>query len=182
MADEEKYRVESREEEEEQIEKKGFFRPLPEKKQEYKVVEGKRPQPIVKLLGISMKEKKRDLIILLLMPFLTALIDTAIFSFVTVNIWEGSATYLFYIPTLAAIPIGLTVSETGPALIGGFLSAVFFLIFFVLFLMSPVIMVPALGIGEFFISGIALAIGYIIFVVVASLLGSIIGTIMREFL
>ena len=181
MAEEEKYRVESPEEED-QTEKKGFFRPLPEKEQEYKVVEGKRPQPVVKLLGISMSEKKRDIILLLLMPILTALIDTAIFSFVTVNIWEGSATYLFYIPTLAAIPIGLAVSETGPALIGGFLSAAFFMLFFVLFLMSPVIMVPTLGIGEFFISGIALAIGYIIFIVVASLLGSIIGTIMREFL
>ncbi|MFW9959858.1 MAG: hypothetical protein ACFFDV_02510 [Candidatus Thorarchaeota archaeon] len=180
MADEEKYRVESPEEEE--TEKKGFFRPLPEKEQQFKIVAGERPQPIVKLIGISMREKKRDLLLLLLMPFLTALIDVAIFSFVSVNIWEGSATYLFYIPTLAAIPIGLVVSETGPALVGGFLSAAFFMVIFVIFLMSPVIMVPTLGAGEFFISGIALAIGYIIFVVVASLLGSIIGTIMREFL
>lgn len=181
MADEEKYRVESPEEEE-QEEKKGFFRPLPTKEKQLKIVEGERPQPIVKLLGISMREKRRDLLLLILMPFLTALINTAIFSFVTVNMWEGSATYLFYIPTLAAIPIGLTVSETGPALIGGFLSAAFFMVLFVIFLMSPVILLPTLGASEFFISGIALTIGYIIFVIVASLLGSIIGTIMREFL
>jgi hypothetical protein len=181
MADDEKYRVEPPEEEEEQIEKKGLFRPLPTTEQTYKIVDGKRPQPIVKLLGISMYEKNRDIILIILMPLLTALVDTAIYSFVTVSIWENSATYLFFIPALTAIPIGLVMSETGPALIGGFLSSLFFMMFFIVFLMSPAFMVPDLGIADFLISGIALTVGYFIFVVVASLLGVIIGTIIREF-
>jgi hypothetical protein len=180
MTDEEKYRVESPEEEE-QIEKKGLFRPLPETQQKYKIVDGKRPQPIVKLLGISMYEKNRDIVLLLLMPLFTALVDTAIYSFVTTSVWENSATYLFFIPALAAIPIGLVLSETGQALIGGFLSSIFFMIFFIIFLTSPAFMVPDLGLSDFLISGIALTVGYFMFIVVASLLGVIIGTIVREF-
>lgn len=180
MADEEKYRVEIPEEEE-QVEKKGLFRPLPKPEQKYKIVEGMRPQPIVKLLGISMYEKNRDIVLLLLMPLLTALVDTAIYSFVSVSIWENTATYLFFIPALAAIPIGLVLSETGPALIGGFLTAIFFMIFFVMFLTTPALMVPDLGFSNFLISGIALTVGYFMFVVVASLLGVVIGTILREF-
>jgi len=180
MADEEKYRVDSPDEEE-QVEKKGFFRPLPKTEKKFKIVEGKRPQPIVKLLGISMNEKKRDLVLLLLMPFLTALLETTIFSYVIVNMLESSSTYLFFIPVLVAIPIGLVISETGHALIGGFLSALFFVIIFILFLSSPVFMLPELGISDFLISGITITVGYIIFVIVANLLGSIIGAIMREF-
>jgi hypothetical protein len=180
MADEEKYRVESPEEEE-PVEKKGLFRPLPKTEQKYKIVAGQRPQPIVKLLGISMYEKHRDLLLLLLMPLLTALIDTSIFSFVTVSILDNSAMYLFFIPALVAIPVGLVLSETGPALIGGFLSALFFMIFFVTFLTTPALMVPDLGIANFLISGIALTVGYFMLIVVANLLGVAIGTILREF-
>jgi hypothetical protein len=180
MVDEEKYRVELPDEEEE-VEKKGLFRPLPKVEQKYKIVDGKRPQPIVKLLGISMYEKNRDIILLLLMPLLTAVIDTTILSFVTVSIWENSAIYLFFIPALVAIPIGLVLAETGPALIGGFLSALFFMILFVTFLTTPAIIVPDLGFANFLVSGIALTVGYFMLVVVASLLGVAIGTILREF-
>ena len=180
MVDEEKYRVESPEEEE-TVEKKGLFRPLPKVEQKYKLVNGKRPQPIAKLLGISIYEKNRDIILLLLMPMLTALIDTAILSFVTVNIWENSAIYLFFIPALVAVPIGLVLSETGPALIGGFLSAMFFMIFFITFLTTPALIVPDLGLANFLLSGIAVTLGYFLLVVVASLLGVAIGIILREF-
>jgi hypothetical protein len=180
MADEEKYRVEAPEEEE-QKEKKGFFRPLPQVEREFKTALGKHPQPVVKLLGISMFEKNRDLLLIILMPLLTAIIDTAIYSFVTMSIWENSATNLFFIPALAAVPVGLVISETGRALTGGFLSAIFFMILFVLFLMTPALMVPQLGISNFLISGIALTVGYFVFVMVASLLGAVIGTVLREF-
>jgi hypothetical protein len=180
MADEDKYRVEAPEEEEKK-EKKGFFRPLPQVEKEYRAAPGKRPQPIVKLLGISMYERNRDLVLIVLMPLLTAIIDTAIYSFVTMSVWESTAIYLFFVPALAAIPIGLVVSKTGHALIGSFLSAIFFMIIFVLFLTAPALMLPQLGLSNFLINGIALTVGYFVLVVVASLMGAVIGTVLREF-
>lgn len=180
MADEEKYRVEPQDVEEKE-EKKGLFRPLPQPEQEFRKTDGKRPQPVVRLLGIPMYEKHRDILLILLMPMLTGLIDTAIYSFVIVSAVETSATYMFFLPALAAIPIGLAVSETGPALVSAFLSAIFFIVFYVIFLASPGILLPELGITDFIISGIAFAVGAFILVVVASILGVVIGVIVREF-
>ena len=181
MTDEEKFRLQDPEEELTDDEKKGFFRPLPKTEKEVRVKDGK-AQPITRFLGISMYEKNRDILLLILMPFLTAVINTTIYTFVTLHLWENSATFLFFIPIVTAIPIGLVIAETGPALIGGFLSAIFFFIFFVLFLASPALITPELGFENFLISGIMLSVGYIIFVVVAGLLGAVIGTIRREFL
>ncbi|MCK5389616.1 MAG: hypothetical protein KAJ36_03960, partial [Candidatus Thorarchaeota archaeon] len=86
-----------------------------------------------------------------------------------------------FVPVIVAIPIGLVVADTGHALIGGLLSSVFFFVFFVIFLTSPAFITPELGLGNFLISGITLSVGYFIFIIVAGLLGSIIGTIIREF-
>ena len=180
MADEEKYRVEPQGVEEKE-EKKGLFRPLPQPEQEFKKTDGKRPQPVVKLLGISMYERHRDILLIILMPMLTGLIDTGIYSFVIISAVETNATYMFLFPALAAIPIGLVVSETGPALVSGFLSAIFFMVFFVAFLTSPGILLPELGITDFIITGIAFTVASFIFVVVASILGVVIGVIVREF-
>ena len=181
MTNEEKFRLEDPEEEEPVEEKKGLFRPLPKTETKTRVKDG-RPQPVVKFLGISMFEKRRDILVIILMPMLTAIINTSIFSFVTLSLVEGSATYLFYLPVVAAIPIGLVIAETGPALVGGFLSSIFFLIFFVFFLTTPAFFAPELGVSNFLISGIALSVAYYLFIVVAGLLGAVIGTIMREFL
>jgi len=181
MTDEEKYRLEDPEKEEEvEEEKKGLFRPLPKSEVKTRLKDGK-PQPIVKFLGISMYEKNRDILVLLLMPMLTGLINSSIYSYVTLSLLPSSAEYLFYLPVLAAIPIGLVVAETGQALIGGFLSALFFFIFFILFLITPVFFAPEIEISNFLVSGIALSVGYFIFVIVAGLLGSVIGTVIREF-
>ncbi len=179
MADEEKFRLEEPEDDTSE-EKKGFFRPLPKSEQKTRVKDGK-VQPVVKFLGISMYEKSRDILVLILMPILTAIITATIYSFVTLSLWENNATFLFFLPVVATIPIGLVVSETGPALIGGFLSSIFFMIFFLLFLTSPAITTPELGFGNYLISGITLSVAYFILVVVAGLLGSVIGTIIREF-
>ena len=181
MADEERYRLEEPEQvEEPEEEKKGLFRPLPKSETKIRVKDGK-AQPIVKFLGISMYEKNRDILVLLLMPMLTGLINSSVYSYVTLSLVPSTAEYLFYIPVLAAIPIGLVIAETGPALIGGFLSALFFFIFFILFLTTPAFFTPELGVAEFLVSGIALSVGYFLFVIVAGLLGSVIGTILREF-
>lgn len=181
MADEEKFRLEEPEQNEPVEEKKGLFRPLPKTEQKKEMKDG-RPQPVVKFLGISMFEKNRDIVVMILMPILTAIIDCAILSFVTLSIVESTATYLFFLPVVAAIPIGLVVAETGPALVSGFLSSIFFLIFFVLFLTTPAFFSPGLSIADLLMSGIALSVAYYMFIVVAGLLGAVIGTIMREFL
>jgi hypothetical protein len=181
MADEEKFRLEEPETEEQPAEeKKGLFRPLPEAESKTKIKDGK-PQPVVKFLGISMYEKNRDLLVIILMPLLTGLINSAIYSYVTLSLVESTATYLFFLPVVVAIPIGLIIPETGHALIGGFLSALFFFIFFIVFLTTPAFYTPELGITNFLISGIALSVGYFLFVIVAGLLGAVIGTILREF-
>jgi len=182
MTDEEKYRLEEPEKDGAvEEEKKGLFRPLPKSEVKTQVKDGK-PQPVVKFLGISMYEKNRDILVILLMPMLTGLINSSIYSFVTLSLIPSSAEYLFYLPVLAAIPIGLVVAETGPALVSGFLSALFFFVFFILFLTTPALISPELGVANFLVSGIALSVGYFLFVVVAGLLGSVIGTIIREFM
>ncbi len=183
MANEEKYRIETPEEEEvdEFEEKKGLFRPLPEREEPQYVDKDGRPQPIVKVLGIKMREKRRDLLVLLLVPALVALIDTTIYSYVVTVSLENSATFLFFVPVIIAIPIGLTSGETGHALVGAFIGAVFFLLFFVVFLSLPGILVPALGLSSFLISGIALAMVYFVLMTFATLVGSVIGLLLREF-
>ncbi len=133
MTDEEKFRIEEPEEKDPEQEKKGFYRPLPKTEKKTKIKDGK-AQPIVKFLGISMYEKNRDILVLILMPMLSAIINTSIYSFVTLSLWEDSSTYLFFVPVIVAIPIGLVIADTGKALIGGLLSSIFFVVFFVLFL------------------------------------------------
>lgn len=181
MANEEKYRIETPEEEEEPEEKKGLLRPLPTREGPRYIDKDGRPQPVVRLLGVSMPERRKDLLMLVLIPALVGIIDTTIYSFVVTATWENSATYLFFIPIIVAIPIGLTSAEVGNALIGGFLGAVFFLIFFVTFLASPGIVVPEIGIASFIISGIALSMVYFILMTLATLVGTVIGILMREF-
>lgn len=183
MANEDKIRTEAPEEQAEP-EKKGLFRPLPEaetvKKKKHEKFE--RPQPVVKLLGFEMYEKNRDLLLLLLMPFLAAVINTTIYSSVTVRFLEDSSTYLFFIPVITAIPIGLTAADTGKALIGGFLASIFFMILYILFLSSPALVTPELGLEAFLLSAVALSVVYFIMMILATLLGAVTGTILREFL
>lgn len=181
MADEEKYRVEAPEEEEEPEEKKGLFRPLPTREEPKYLDKDGRPQPIVKVLGVSMREKRKDLLMLFLIPALVGLIDTTLYSYVITATIGDSAIFLFFIPVVIAIPIGLTSSEAGNSLIGAFLGAVFFLIFIITFLASPALLVPELGIGNFIVSGFAISIAYFMLMTLATLLGSVIGTIIREF-
>ena len=181
MADEEKYRVESPEEEYEPKEKTGLLRPLPQREEHSYLDKDGRPQPIVKLLGISMPEKRRDLLMLILIPALVGIIDTMIYSYIITNALESSATFLFFVPIIIAIPIGLTSAEAGKGLVGGFLGSLFFMIFLIVFLVSPGLVVPELGIGNFLASAILLSTAYFILIIVSTLLGAVIGIIIREF-
>jgi hypothetical protein len=182
MVNEEKYRIETPEDEEEPKEKKGLFRPLPKKEEPRYVEKDGRPQPIVKLLGVSMREKRKDLLMLILIPALIAIIDTTIYSYIITSTLESSAITVFLIPAIAAIPIGLTSSNAGSALVSGFICAIFFLIFFITFLISPGLHIPELGIASLIFAAISISLVYFILMATATILGSVIGTILREFL
>ncbi|MFX1560264.1 MAG: hypothetical protein ACFFBL_06735 [Promethearchaeota archaeon] len=182
MAEEEKIRVETPEGEEKPEEKKGLLRPLPTREGPKHTDKDGRPQPIVSLLGISIPEKRRDLLMLIMIPALVGIIDTTLFSYVFTHSLPNNATYVFFIPIIIAIPIGLTASEAGSALVGSFLGAVFFFIFHIAFLSSPALMIPDLGLGTFVFNAIALSIVNFILVTVATLLGTVIGVILHEFL
>ena len=182
MANEEKYRVETPEEEEEVEEKKGLFKPLPTKEEPQYFDKAGRPQPIVRVLGFPMREKRKDLLLLFLIPALVGLIDTMIYSGIIINKLPDDATYLFFIPIFVAIPIGLTASEAGRSLVGGFLGALFFLLFLIIFLSSPGLIMPDLGLANFIFTALAFSIVFFIIVTLATFLGAAIGTILREFL
>lgn len=182
MANEEKYRVEAPEEDQEPEEKKGLLRPLPMREEKVRLDKDGRPQPVVKLLGVSMFEKRKDQLIMILIPALVGLIDTSLFSFIFTAQIETTALTLFLIPMIIAIPIGLTASEAGTALVSGFFGGLFFILFHIIFLISPGLSLPELGIGNFLISAFGITTAYSILVIVATILGSIIGVILREFL
>jgi len=179
MADEEKVRTEAPEEEPE--EKKGLLRPLPEREEKKRVGKDGRPQPIVKLLGIPMSEKLRDRLLLVLIPALVAFMNTTIYSMIVTNQIVSDATYLFFLPIVVAIPIGLTAADAGRALTGGFFAAIFFMIFFIFFLVSPGVFIPELEVDQFIFSAFMISVGYFILIVVANLIGAVIGILLREF-
>jgi hypothetical protein len=179
MADEDKVRTGAPEEDSE--EKKGFFRPLPEKEEKKRIGKDGRPQPVVKLLGVSMTERTRDRLMLILIPALVAIMNTAIYSMIITNQIISDATYLFFVPIVVAIPIGLTAADAGRALMGGFFASIFFLFFFIFFLLSPGLFIPELGVEQFMFSALMITVGYFILIVVANLIGAVIGILLREF-
>ena len=182
MADEEKIRVETPEDDEKPEEKKGFLRPLPTREEPQYTDKDGRPQPIVKLFGISMPEKRRDLLMLLMIPAFVGLIDATLYSHIFTHHLPANATYVFFIPVIIAIPIGLTAPDAGRALVGGFFGALFYLLIYIIFLSSPALFVPELGIANLVINAIALSIVYFLLMTLATILGAVIGTILREFL
>ncbi len=176
MAEEDRYRVEAPDDEQEK-EKKGLFRPLPTTETK---VPGK-GVPMVRFLGIEMQERHRDILLVIMMPILVGIIDAAVYAQVVIDVFPDDALFVFVIPMLAAVPVGLTIPQAGRALLSAFVSAVAFVCFFLLFLITPGLLVPEVGIGEFLVSGGVVSAIYFLFVVMASLLGTLIGIIAREF-
>ncbi len=173
--DESKIRVEEPRKDEE---KRGLLKPLPSTEP----AATSHGVPRVKFLGITMIEKKRDLLVAILMPFLVAIVDTSLYALVVINVLPDDALYIFALPALMSITIGLVVSQASKAALSAFLTAVFFLALFVLFLVAPGFAVPEVGIGDFFFAGMVLGAIYFLFVVFASLVGTLVGVVLREFL
>ncbi len=178
MNEETKYRVETPEDDD-QEEKKGFFRPLPVSTG--KVREMGVKGAITKFLGFTMYERKRDILVLLSMAIFGGLIDAYIFSLITIDFLPAEATFMFVLPIFAAIPVGLVAGKTSHAQFGGVLTGLFFVVFLLLYLLTPAFLAPDILIGEFFLSGMLVAMVYFLFVSFASLLGSLVGTLAREF-
>jgi hypothetical protein len=177
MEDEEKYRVESTEEE--TTEKKGLMKPLPQPPSVRKKT--KQPTPIVTFFGISMSEKRKNQFLVLFIPLMAAVIDTNIMAYIFVNILDVDVILFFVISLIIAIPVGLTQSNAGHAVIGALLNSIFFMIFFIIFLISPSIIAPSMvSMGEFLIAGVITAIGYFVLNLPAAILGSFFGQIVKE--
>ncbi len=181
MDEEIKYRVEKEDEPETKTTKRKsvFFEPLPESKKAV-IGEGKN-KAITTLLGITMYERTRDILVLILVPLSVALIDANLYALVVIDVLPDSTIYLFVLPALAAIPIGLTAGKTSHGAIGGIVCTVFFLIFLELFFITPAFMAPDAPFGEFVLAGLWINFVYMFFLVFASLLGSLVGTLLREF-
>ena len=178
MEDESKFRVESPDQEEK--EKTGLLKPLPETTEPL-ASPARKAEPIVKLLGISMSERRRDRLLMVVIPMLAGLIDAAIFSQIIVLRLESTALYTFVFPLVVTIPVGLVIGRANQSVIAALLTTAFFVLFFVLFLASPALIWPSLDIGLFFLNGLVVASVYMLLVVFGTLFGVLIGTLLREF-
>ena len=180
MDEETKYRTEAPDETDSE-EKPAIAKPLPDIPESLeKKTKGK--YPIVKFLGISMREDRRDLLVMILIPAIVGLIDADIFSLITVGVLPSTALYLFVLPMLAAILVGLVSSQGSKTLFSAILTSFFFIIFYILFLASPAFFYPIFDINSLIISGFAFSVVFFVLGITASLLGAFIGLIIREFL
>jgi len=178
MDEETKYRVEDPYQVED--EQPGIMKPLPPGPEVHRK-RGKRPAPMVKFLGVTMKETSRDNLLLIMVPLLVGLMDANIYSWIIVSVLEESLIYMLVIPLLAAIPVGLLIPSAGKAIGGALLASLFFAVFLVMFLVSPGFYSQSGNIGDFFMSAAIITSVYVFLVVLSSLLGSVIGMLLREF-
>jgi hypothetical protein len=176
MSDEDKYRTEpSREDESEKV---GLLRPLPSTSTS--MPSGK-AHPVVRFLGVTMSESRRDLLVLFLIPLLVALVDTSVYAAVVIGVFVTNPLYMFGVPALAAVTIGLTASQMSRALIGAILTALFFAIMFVVFLISPALTSPGEDLASFLVAALSVMTVYFVLVIFSSFIGCFIGIIIREF-
>ncbi len=176
MGEEEKrYRAEAPEEEE-STERRGLLRPLPSE-------EGPaaKPTPYVTFLGRQMTEDRRDRILTILMPLCVGVIDATIYTLILVHVFASSGIYLYVLPMLAAVPIGLVSLEMKNGMLGAILTAVFFVIFYIAVMLTPAMVAPGLDLGGIVVLGLAVSFAYFIVIVLMSFLGVLIGFILREF-
>lgn len=176
MSDEDKYRTEPSGEDE--SEKVGLLRPLPSTSPGRP---SSKAHPVVRFLGITMSESRRDLLVLFLIPFLVAIIDASVYAAVVIGVFVTNPLYMFGVPVLAAISIGLTASQMSRALIGAILTALFFAVIFVLFLTSPALLSPGEDLASFLVAALSVMTVYFVLVIFSSFIGCFIGIIIREF-
>ncbi len=179
MDEETKYRVEDPGQVDD--EQPSIMKPLPPAPKAHRE-RRKRPVPIIKFLGVTMKETSRDNLLFIMVPLLVGLMDANIYSWIIVGILEESSIYMFVLPLFAAIPVGLLMPNIGRAIGGAILASIFFATFVVAFFIAPGFYSQSGNIGDFLMSAAVVTMVYVVFVSLASLLGSIVGMLLREFL
>ena len=176
MDEETKYRVEPADKDEE-TEKKGLFRPLPK----YESPVSTRGTPLVRFMGRTMREETRDRLLLLLIPLCTAIIDATIYTLILIKTFTTTGLYMYGLPVLAAVPIGLVSPDLKNGLLGAIVASVFFVIIYMGVLITPLIIAPTLDLGGIFMVGLAVTLAYFLIVVLMSFLGALVGGVLREF-
>jgi hypothetical protein len=179
--DEQSYRVETPEEGKQGEEKKkGLFKPLPSTQQTVSI-DGKE-EPIVTFFGIEIRERRRDLLFLILTPTLASLIDAAIIvnSYTAIGL-QVEAGVLLLVCFIIALPVGLTQSSSGRALLSGLVNTVIYMIIYAIFIASPSFFVPDYApLNESILIGIAVTLPQIVVIMPACIMGVFFGHIIRE--
>ena len=178
MDEDTKYRVEDPDQDEDA--QPGIMKPLPPVPEASRRGK-KRAVPMTKFLGMTMKETIRDNLLFVMVPLLVGLMDANIYSWIVISVLEQSSIYMIVLPALAAIPIGLLMPSAGRSIGGALLTVVFFAIFIMAFLVAPGFYTQSGDISEFLMSAALLTSVYIFLVAFSSLLGSIVGMLLREF-
>jgi hypothetical protein len=179
MEEDERYRVESPDEKEKS--EHSLAKPLPITQEPITI--GKKATPIVTFLGISMKEKRKEWILMVLIPALVGVIDCAVLMYQVVFFGVINAGFFIIVCFTMSLPVGILQPTSGRALTSGFLNSLFFCIFSLLFLTSPALYAPfVIPYVEVFITAMLLIVGYFVIALPSCILGSYFGHIIREIL
>ncbi len=176
MTEEHKYRTVN-EEEENDTEKKGLFRPLPsvDTSVRHKGV------PMTQLFGHTISERRRDILVALLMAICAATMNAAVYVLVIMDILSSDVLYLMGIPLLSALLIGMTSSQTSFGIMSALLSTVLSVAMIVLFMVSPAIFLPSVGFTDMFLLSMSSSMTYFLLIFLGSFIGVFIGLLLREF-
>jgi hypothetical protein len=181
MEEEKGYRVEEpAEDESEEEKKKGLFKPLPSIHREI-TTDGK-AEPIVTFFGIKMRERRRDLLMLFLTPALASIIDAGIILNVFTAVGQQvDAGALLIVCMIVALPVGLTQTSSGRALLAGIVNTVMYMAANILFTASPALFAPDLApVSEFVFVAVAVTIPQIVLILPGCIIGVFFGHILRE--
>ena len=181
MEEDQSYRVEEpTEDESEEVKKKGLFKPLPSTRKEV-TTDGK-VEPIVTFFGIRMREKRRDSLMLILTPTLASIIDAGIIlnAFTAVG-QEVNAGALLIVCMIVALPVGLTQTSSGRALLAGVINTFLFMFVNIVFQASPALFAPDLApVNEFVFVAVAFTLPQVVLILPGCILGVFFGHIFRE--
>jgi hypothetical protein len=181
MEEDQSYRVEEPvDEETKDVEKKGLFKPLPSTRKEV-TTDGK-AEPIVTFFGIRMRERRRDLLLLILTPTLASIIDAGIImNMYTAVGQQVNAGVLFIVCMLVGLLVGLTQTSSGRALFAGVINSILYMVVNILFTASPALFAPDLApVDEFIFVAVAVTIPQVVLILPGCILGVFFGHIMKE--
>ena len=172
MNDEDDYRLVKPEDDETEY---GIAKPLPPPKPRSKV------EPIVNFLGISMREARRNWLVMVLTPFLAAVIECSFLANQIVFYGELNTGIFLVLCIALAIPVGIMQPTSSRALTSGVLNSVFLCFISMLFMISPALFAPTVApLDEFVLMSMVFMLGYFALSIPFSIIGVYFGHIIRE--